>query len=308
MRRFLLRVALFILPGVALWALLPLVASKRLAMGPGGYGLLLAALGAGAVGGALLMPRMQAHLSDNRLLAIASAVYAGALAVVALVPSATVVTLALIPAGTAWMAVLANVNAIVQMFLPRWVRARGLGAYQVVFFGGQALGALAWGLIAERIGLVNTFLAAAVLTALCAATLVRWPLIETRHLDREPAVFWPEPDLTVEPGPDAGPIVITCTYTVAPENESKFLHAMRSVRHTRMRTGAVQWGIFRHGEIEGRLVEMYVVPTWGEHLRQHTGRLTGTDRDIELRARALAEGPPLVAHLLPPDSALREES
>ena len=302
MRRFLLRVALFILPGVALWALLPVVASERLEMGPDGYGLLLAALGVGAVGGALLMPRLQSHLSDNRLLAISSTVYAGALAVVALVPNATVVTLALIPAGTAWMAVLANVSAIVQMFLPRWVRARGLGAYQVVFFGGQALGALAWGLIAERIGLVNTFLAASLLTALGTATLARWPLMETRHLDREPAVFWPEPDLTVEPDPEAGPVVVTATWTVTKENEARFLSAMHSVRRTRMRTGAVQWGIFRHGEVEGRLVEVYVVPSWGEHLRQHTGRLTGTDRDIELRASALAEGPPDVAHLLPPDS------
>src|SRR3954469_22548519 len=302
MRRFLLRVALFIVPGVALWALLPLVASQRLEMGPGGYGLLLAALGVGAVGGALIMPRLQARLSDNRLLVIASLVYAGGLAVVALVPSAIVVTLALIPAGMAWMAVLTNVNAIVQMFLPRWVRARGLGAYQVVFFGGQALGALAWGLVAERIGLVDTFLAAAVLTALCAATLVQWPLIETRHLDREPAVFWPEPDLTVEPDVDAGPVVITATYTGPARNEPAFLDAMRRVRQTRMRTGAVQWGVFRHGETHHRLIEMYVVPTWGEHLRQHTGRLTGTDRDIELRARALADGPPEVAHLLPPDS------
>jgi predicted MFS family arabinose efflux permease len=303
MRRFLLRIALFILPGVALWALLPLVASERLEMGPGGYGLLLAALGVGAVGGAFLMPRLQARLSDNRLLAVASGVYAGALAVVALVPDTTVVTLALIPAGMAWIAVLANVNAVVQMFLPRWVRARGLGAYQLVFFGGQAIGALAWGLVAERIGLVDTFLAAAVLTALCAATLVRWPLIETRHLDREPAVFWPRPDLTVDPDPDAGPVLVTATYTVVPENEAAFLDAMRSVRHTRMRTGAVQWGIFRHGEVDDRLVEVYVVPTWGEHLRQHGGRLTGTDRDIELRARALAAGPPEVAHLLPPDSS-----
>jgi MFS family permease len=308
MRRFLLRVALFILPGVALWALLPLVASERLEMGPGGYGLLLAALGLGAVGGAFLMPRVQARLSDNHLLAIASLVYAGALAVVALVPNATVVTLALIPAGTAWMAVLANVNAIVQMFLPRWVRARGLGAYQVVFFGGQALGALAWGLIAQRIGLVNTFLAAAVLTVLCTATLARWPLIETRHLDREPAVFWPEPNLTVTPDPEAGPVVVVATYTVAPEDEPEFLAAMRSVRHTRMRTGAVQWGIFRHGETQHRLQEIYVVPTWGEHVRQHTGRLTGTDRDIELRAQALAEGPPEVAHLLPPDAGHGAES
>lgn len=52
MRRFLLRIGLFILPAVALWALLPLLASQRLGMGASGYGLLLAALGAGAILGA----------------------------------------------------------------------------------------------------------------------------------------------------------------------------------------------------------------------------------------------------------------
>ena len=41
------------------------------------------------------------------------------------------------------------------------------------------------------------------------------------------------------------------------------------------------------------------MPSWDEHLRQHEGRLTGTDREIERRARALAEGEPQVTHLLP---------
>ena len=85
--------------------------------------------------------------------------------------------------------------------------------------------------------------------------------------------------------------------------EADIKEGMREVRRVRMRTGAVQWGIFRHGETGDKLVEMYVVPTWGEHLRQHTGRLIGHDRDIELRARALAQARPEVAHLLPPDSA-----
>ena len=44
-RRILLRAALFLVPGSALWALLPLIATQRLALGSGGYGLLLAALG-----------------------------------------------------------------------------------------------------------------------------------------------------------------------------------------------------------------------------------------------------------------------
>jgi transmembrane secretion effector len=78
---------------------------------------------------------------------------------------------------------------------------------------------------------------------------------------------------------------------------------MRAVRRMRMRTGAVQWGLFRHGETLDRLIEIYVVPTWAEHMRQHNVRLTGTDRDLQLRAPALADGPPEVAHLVPTDDS-----
>jgi MFS family permease len=46
-RRILLRAALFLVPASALWALLPLVASRRLGLGAGGYGLLLGASGSG---------------------------------------------------------------------------------------------------------------------------------------------------------------------------------------------------------------------------------------------------------------------
>jgi MFS family permease len=46
-RRILLRAALFLVPASALWGLLPLVASRRLELGPSGYGLLLGALGGG---------------------------------------------------------------------------------------------------------------------------------------------------------------------------------------------------------------------------------------------------------------------
>jgi hypothetical protein len=94
-------------------------------------------------------------------------------------------------------------------------------------------------------------------------------------------------------------VVVTVAYTVRPDNEREFLTAMNGVRRSRMRTGAVQWGIFRDGETAGRMVEVYVVPTWAEHLRQHAGRLTGADQEIEKAARALSDGPPQVTHLLP---------
>ena len=303
LRRFLLRSALFIVPGVGLWALLPLLASRQLGMGAGGYGLLLAALGIGAVLGALVMPRLRAALSNNQLLVGASLTYAAVLAVLALVRVPAVAALALIPAGAAWMTVLANLNAEIQLFLPRWVRVRGLGTYQSVVFGGQAVGAFVWGVVAGRIGLVATFLVTAVVTAAGAATVRFWPLLQTRHLNQDPGLPWPEPQLAAEPNRAAGPVVVEVTYTVAPANEPAFLEAMPALRRSRMRTGAVQWGVFRAGEVPGRLVEVYLVPTWDEHLRQHEGRMTGTDVELDHRVRALSDEPPRVLHLLPADPA-----
>jgi hypothetical protein len=58
------------------------------------------------------------------------------------------------------------------------------------------------------------------------------------------------------------------------------------------------WGLFRDGEAPRRFVELFVVPSWEEHLRQHTGRLTETDRQYEEQADVLSDPPPQVAHLI----------
>jgi transmembrane secretion effector len=91
------------------------------------------------------------------------------------------------------------------------------------------------------------------------------------------------------------------TYTILPEQEAAFLDEVDRLRRSRMRTGAVQWGVFRAGEVPDQMVEVYVVPTWGEHLRQHGGRMTGSDQELDRRVRALSAVPPRVIHLLPAD-------
>ncbi|MCA2217403.1 MFS transporter [Jidongwangia harbinensis] len=297
-RRILLRAALFLVPGSALWALLPLVATRRLGLGSGGYGILLGAVGVGAVGGALLLPRLRARWSLNRLLVVAGAGFAAVLAVLALSRSEAVVVAVLLPAGVAWVMVLSSVNAAMQLFLPGWVRARGLAVYQMVFAGAQAGGALAWGALSDMSGLVAAHLTAAALMLAGAVTLRWWPMRDISGLNREPAVFWPEPHLELEPDGQDGPVLVTASYPVSPEREAAFIEAMEAVRRTRLQTGAARWGLFRDGEQPHRFVEAYLVPSWDEHLRQHTGRLTGADRAVEERARALADGPPQVSHLL----------
>lgn len=56
-------------------ALLPVIASEHLRQGSDGYGLLLAALGSGAVGGALGMEWLRNALTANQLLLFAGLLY-----------------------------------------------------------------------------------------------------------------------------------------------------------------------------------------------------------------------------------------
>jgi hypothetical protein len=129
-----------------------------------------------------------------------------------------------------------------------------------------------------------------------------WPLRDVRGLGREPAVYWQEPELVVEPAAHDGPILVTAKYLVLPENQEAFQAAMDKVRLARLRTGATRWGLFRSGEEKDTFVEVYLVPTWDVHLRQHHGRLTENDRVNEERAQSLVEGDAQVTHLLPTES------
>jgi MFS family permease len=298
-RRLLWRAMLFLVPGSALMALLPLVASRRLGLGSGGYGVLLGALGVGAIIGALVLGWVRANLTPGQFLFVAGLVFGAALLVVAAVTNAGVVLVALVFAGVCWVTVLSNVNAEMQLFLPGWIRARGLGIYQVAFAGAQAIGSLAWGFLAHAVGLVITYLAAAVLMLLGTVTVRVWPLPDLRGVDRTPAIYWPELQLAHEPDPRVGPVLVTVVYTVRPEHQDEFVEAMEQVRASRQRTGATRWGLFREGEALHRFVEVYQLPTWDEHLRQHGGRLTGADQEAEERANALIDGEPEVSHLLP---------
>lgn len=300
-RRILLHLGLFILPASAIWALLPLVATQRLGLGAGGYGLLLGALGAGALVGALGLPRVRERLSNNGILIVAAVVYGAAMVVLVLVRDPLAALLALVPAGAAWITVIASTNAAVQLFLPGWVRARGLAAYQMALFGSQAVGAVIWGLVAEYTALVTAFLLGALALLAAAVTIRVWPLFDVHGLDRGPSMPWPEPNLVIDAEPDAGPILVTTRYTVRPEREHQFLEAMRAVRLSRLSTGAIWWELYREGERANRFIEAYTVLSWDEHLRQHHVRLTGTDAVIERRARALADSPPQVSHLFPVD-------
>jgi predicted MFS family arabinose efflux permease len=301
-RRLLARAALFIVPAMALWALLPLIATQRLRLGADGYGVLLAALGVGAILGVAVLAPARSRLSSNRMIGAASLLFAAALALVALLTSFPVTVAVLLFAGLAWVAVLSTLNAELQLFLPAWVRARALSVYLMVVFGAQALGAFVLGLVAQRAGLQLALLLAAAVMAVGVAVALAWPLADTAKTDRRTVVYWPEAQLAFEPELDTGPVMVLIEYTIAPEREESFLEAIERVRRSRQQTGATRWELYRDGERPRRFVEIFSVPSWDEHLRQHGGRLTGRDQELQESASSLSDPPPRVEHLLPPEA------
>ena len=300
-RRLLIRAALFLLPATAIWALLPLVATEALHLDAAGYGVLLAALGLGAIGGVLVLGRLRARFSEDGLIALASLAYAATMAVLVLVPLVAVALAVLFVAGMAWLTVLSTVNATLQTFLPGWVRARGLAFYVIVLFGSQALGAAIWGVVAGQVGLTATFVGAAVV--MVGATLAgrRWRLPDVSGLDRRPAIYWPEATLAFEPDADAGPVLVTTAYDVPAASTAAFVTAMADLERSRRRTGASDWRLYRDGADPQQFLEVFEVPSWDTHLRQHGGRLTGADAAIEGRADALATNRSSVHHYFPAD-------
>jgi MFS family permease len=296
----------FIFSASSLWALLPLVA-RGLHRGAAGYGLLLTALGAGAVSAALALPRIKRRASADLLVAAATVLFAGATLALALVREFPLLLLAMLVAGGAWLTLLSSLNVAVQTAVPGWVRARAISVYMVVFYGGLSGGSALWGALAERWGVSASL-------CLAAAGMVAG-LLATRHLhlrsgeglNLSPSRQMPAPILAFDLEPDHGPVLITVDYRIDPAQAAAFTGAMRTVRRIRLRDGAFEWGLFADAAAPDRYTEVFLVRSWLEHLRQHE-RSTVADRELVEAARLFHQGPglPVVRHLI--SEPLRDET
>jgi MFS family permease len=299
-RRILLRFATFVWPACAVWALLPLIASRQLGLRADGYGLLFAALGFGAVIGALCLGWVKQHLSSTEVLGLAAISFSLAFGSLALVSIPWVALPLLVVCGFGWTATVSTVISELQLFLPGWVRARAIAIYLMVFLGSQAVAAPIWGLVTQHLGLRVAVLAAAALVGASAAGGLVLKVPESQHLDRAPLAYWGAAPVVLQPEPDAGPIVVSIEYEVSADQEAAFLSAMELMRRSRLRSGASRWDLYRVGESPTLLLEQFQVPTWQEHQRQHDGRLTAEDQAIEDAAFTHIVGTPRTQHLLPP--------
>jgi len=292
----------------ALWALLPLVARSLPDSGPQTFGILVASLGVGAVGGAFVLPKLREKLSRDVLVAGASVLYAIAMAIIARLDVVAALCIAMAASGIAWISVLSSLQVAAQVALPNWVRSRGLAVFMTVFMGSMAGGSLLWGQVAELTSVSVSMTIAAAGLVLAVGLSWFWRISGFEKADLSPSMHWPAPMVHEGVTHDRGPVLVTIKYTVDPQSIEPFLGAMRTLGKHRRRDGAFGWGVFEDTRQANHFIESFCVESWLEHLRQHE-RVTDADRILQEEIRVhLAEGStPQVSHFVAPTARAKEK-
>jgi MFS family permease len=303
-RRILVRTFLVTSGVSAMWALLAVVAQQDLERGALGYGLLNASIGAGAVLGAVLLHRVRKNSSADAIITSSTLVFAGTLMVMAFAHHVWLVVIALVAGGFAWTSTTSTFNIAVQVSAPPWVQARLLGAYQMTFQAGMAIGSACWGAIAEH---TSTPIALAIAAAGLLASLPlsrRYPVLAGAPGDltsaaQARALGRSAPTVVIELDPDTGPVMISVDYEVDPADADAFIAAIHDLRAIRLRDGAMRWGLFHDAASERHYLETFLVESWAEYLRQRE-RLTMSDREVRDRVYAFQRGsiPPPVSRMI----------
>lgn len=264
----------------ALWALMPLVAKNELGMGAGGYGLLMAFMGAGAVLAALGLTSVYRRFALRRLIVAGAFAFAAATLAAALSHSQGVVCAMLLLAGMGWMAVNATISTVVQTYAANWVRARVASVYLLVLMGSMAVGGVLWGALAQYFGLENSLLLSAA-SILLGVLLTRGGTIAMgQEADFADAQQTDKLVLAGEVSHGDGPVCVEISYRVGADERDDFLRIVYAVGQSRRRNGAQNWRLYRDLGETDHYVERFIVESWLDYLRQPE-RVTLNDEFLE---------------------------
>ncbi len=300
LRSTVVRAAAFFLFASAYWALLPLVARQQLGGGAALYGLLLGAIGLGAIIGAFALPALKRALGPDQLVLLGTVGTAGALVLFAVAHAPALALAGSLLAGLSWITVLATLNVSAQLSLPAWVRGRGLAVFAMVLFGAMTVGSALWGQVASSWGLPMAHLVAAGGSLAAIPLLARFKVHSGACLDLTPSMHWPEPILFEGAEEERGPVLVTVEYVVKPEDRRPFLAAISQLAAERRRDGGFNWGVYEDTAQAGHFIETFFSDSWLEHLRQHQ-RVTNADRAVQDAVDHFhTDGAPQVTHYIAP--------
>ncbi len=299
MRALILHNLSFTVCASALWALLPVIARDQLGLGAGGYGMLSASFGIGAIVGALLIPRVLHRTSLNTLVTSSVLLWVAAASLIASTGTTAIAVVGACCTGAAWVGVLASLSAGTQTVAPAWVRARAVSMNLISSQASMAVGSAIWGSLASFYGTRVALGASAGAMILLLAINRRVRVELGDEADVTPGVQLPDLAIAVEPRPDDGPVLIQLEYRIDPEHHEAFVRMIHSLEPTRRRNGAIDWRLFRDLGDEDRFVERFVIQSWAEYVRLRT-RMTVADRQIQARIGELqrADVPVRISRLI----------
>ena len=144
--------ALLSMFGFPFLPLMPVFARDVLHVGAGGYGVLMAAVGVGAMLGALAIAIRSRRIAKGRTLLIGGTAFGLLVAAFSASHWFPVSVGVLAVAGCAMIVNNALTNTLLQTLVPDQLRGRVMGFYSFVFVGLAPLGAFQAGVFAERFG------------------------------------------------------------------------------------------------------------------------------------------------------------
>jgi hypothetical protein len=249
------------------------------------------------VTGALALGRLRHGVGADALVRSGCLVFAASCIAIAHVRHVPAVCVLMWVAGNCWLILLSSFHVAAQGSVAGWVLARALSIYLLAFSGSMAAGSAVWGALAARVGTPWSLTAAATGLVATLPLVGRFKLPTLDGRDFSPTKFSPAPRFDLSH--DRGPVMVTVRYQIAAADRGAFTELMRQMELVRRRSGAVGWALYEDPERPSLMVEVFIVDSWIEHLRQPE-RATRSDAALRDRIRALHRGeePPRVSHLL----------
>ncbi len=154
--------------------LVPILARDVLHKGAQGFGFLMAALGLGAVAGALALAVLGSHSPRLTVLAGAAVVASATVLVVSLIRQYWLAAVALALVGFSQIIFMASCNSTLQVAVPDRLRGRVMSIYTFVFAGMTPIGSFFVGSVAQVFGVSTAFAVGGSSGLLCVVALLLW--------------------------------------------------------------------------------------------------------------------------------------
>lgn len=155
-RALLMLIALVSVAAMPYSVLMPVFAEKILHGTARTYGVLMGAVGIGALFGALTLASRRGVKGLGRLVAIACGGFGTGLILFSFSRWYVLSLCVLVAMGFSMMTQMASSNTLIQVMVPDRLRGRIMAVYSMMFMGMAPLGALLYGALAERIGAPHT--------------------------------------------------------------------------------------------------------------------------------------------------------